>query len=209
MLISKLKIELGAQYVSKLVQMGVDIRNSRETTENFKKLPHKGVINGIEMTVKVLTTGLWNEQKNSRCVLPAEIKNCCISFENYYKSNHTGKNLSWIAGIGDCEVKTLFAAKPYTLIVTVYQASVLALFNERPVFTFSELKEKTGLPDEDLGAHLFPLMNPKLGKLLIKENLKTPKCTPEEKISLNTGYVSSSLRLALIPTIHNPKVTCL
>ena len=206
MLISKLKIELGAQYVSKLVQMGVDIRNSRETTENFKKKPHKGVVKGIEMTVKVLTTGLWSEQKNSRCILPVEIKNCCIEFENYYKQNHTGKNLSWIAGLGDCEVKTLFALKPYTLIVTVYQASVLTLFNEKTVYTFNELKEKTGLPDEDLGAHLFPLMNPKLGKLLIKENLKTPKCIPEEKITLNVAYQSTSLRLTLIPNIHQAKV---
>lgn len=37
MLISKLKIELGAQYVNKLVQMNVDMKNSRELMEGFKK----------------------------------------------------------------------------------------------------------------------------------------------------------------------------
>eukprot|EP01022_Parablepharisma_sp_SALTPOND_P020080 TRINITY_DN3553_c0_g1_i1.p2 TRINITY_DN3553_c0_g1~~TRINITY_DN3553_c0_g1_i1.p2 ORF type:complete len:644 (-),score=82.86 TRINITY_DN3553_c0_g1_i1:7834-9765(-) len=207
MLISRLKIELGAQYVSKLVQMGVDMKNSRDMTENFRKKDHKGIVKGIEMTVKVLTTGLWGEQKNSGCKLPPEIKSCIDSFEVFYKQNHTGKNLAWIAGQGDCEIKTTFAPKPYTLIVTVYQTAILCLFNSQPTYTFTEIKAQTGLPEEDLAAHLFPLMNPKLGKLLIKENLKTPKCLPNEKITLNTGFGSSSLRLTLIPVVHQAKVS--
>ncbi len=206
MLISRLKIELGAQYVSKLVQMGVDMKNSRELTENFRKKEHKGVIKGVEMTVKVLTTGLWGEQKNSGCKLPEEVKACAGAFEMFYKQNHTGKNLTWMAGQGDCEIKTTFALKPYTLLVTVYQTSILCLFNQQPTYTFAQIKAQTGLPEEELATHLFPLMNPKLGKLLVKENLKTPKCTPDEKITLNGTFASSSLRLTLVPIIHQAKV---
>ena len=205
-LISKLKIELGAQYVSKLVQMGVDMKNSREMSENFKKREHKGLIKGVEMNIKVLTTGLWGEQKNSGCKLPEEIKACAGSFEAFYKQNHTGKNLTWMAGQGDCEVKTGFAPKQYTLLVTVYQASIVCLFNQQPSYTFLEIKAQTGLPEEELVTHLFPLMNPKLGKLLIKDNLKTPKCMPDEKLTLNEKFSSSSLRLTLIPIVHQAKV---
>jgi hypothetical protein len=88
LLIARLKIELGAQYVSKLVQMGVDMKNSRELSDTFKKKDHKGLIKGIEMNNKVLTTGLWGEQKNSRCKLPTELKACCESFESFFKSFH-------------------------------------------------------------------------------------------------------------------------
>ncbi len=209
-LISKLKIELGAQYVSKLVQMGVDMKNSRDLTDNFRKQSHKGVVKGIDMTIKVLTTGLWGEQKNSRCKLPDEIRFCGDSFEAFYKQSHIGKNITWVAGLGDCEVKTTFASKPYTLIVTVYQTAILCLYNKDSVaYTYNQIKESTGLPDEELNAHLFPLMNPKLGKLLVKQNMKTPKCLPDEKITLNVQYASSSLRLTLIPTLHQAKARSL
>jgi len=52
LLISRIKIELGAQYVSQFIQMGVDMKNSKETTENFHKRDHKGVVSGIDMNVK-------------------------------------------------------------------------------------------------------------------------------------------------------------
>lgn len=205
-LISKLKIELGAQYVSKLIQMGVDMRNSRELTESFQKFHKKSSSKGVDVAVKVLTTGLWGEQKNTTCKLPAEIKECGDQFEKYFKSNHTGKNLAWIAGLGDCEIVTNFLAKPYTFIVTVYQATILCLFNQQNVYTYSDLKEVTGLPDDELGAHLCPLMHPKMGKLLIKDNMKTPKCSPEEKLTLNVQFASNSLRPSLKPASHQAKV---
>ena len=206
LLISRLKIELGAQYVSKLVQMGIDMKNSRELTESFKKLWHKGTIDGIDMGIKVLTTGLWSEQKNAICKLPYEVKKCGDTFETFYKQNHVGKNLTWVAGLGDCEVKTLYTAKPYTLIVTVYQVAILCMFNQQTSYTYMQLKEQTGLQDEDMFKHLMQLMSPKLGKLILKENMAVPRCTPEEKLTLNTAFSSASLRLNMIPLMHQAKV---
>ena len=203
-LISKLKIELGAQYVSKLLQMGGDIKNSLELTESYKKKGSRA--STIEMTVKVLTTGLWSEQKNTRCTLPREVLECSKEFENYYKHIHTGKNLAWVAGMGDCEVKTTYLPKPYTFLVSVYQVAILALYNRQDTYTFAELKAQSGLPDEDINAHLFPMMNPKMGKLVMKENLKTPKCGPDEKLTLNPQFASCNLRQTLIPVTHQAKV---
>lgn len=158
------------------------------------------------MEVKVLTAGLWGEQKNARCKLPKEIKNCGVNFEDYFKSSHIGKNLSWVAGLGECELKSLYLAKPYTFLVSVYQCSILSLFNQKAMYTFQELCEETGLGVEDISPHIFPLMNPKMGKLLLKENLKTPKCTPEEKISINPQFSVASLRLTFAPSLHQAKV---
>jgi hypothetical protein len=205
-LISKLKIELGAQYVSKLLQMGADVKNSLELTETYKK-KGRAAQGGLEMSVKVLTTGLWSEQKNTRCTLPREILDCAKEFETYYKQIHTGKNLIWVAGMGDCEVKTLFLPKPYTFMVSVYQATLISLYNRQESYTFAELRTHSALPDEDLNAHLFPLMNPKMGKLLIKDNLKTPRLAPDEKLTLNKSFASPNLRQTLMPITHQAKVS--
>jgi hypothetical protein len=72
-------------------------------------------------------------------------------------------------------------------------------------YTFAELKEQTGLREEELAVHLFPLMNPKLGKLLVKENMKTPKCTPDEKISVNLAFAATNLKLVFIPATHQAR----
>jgi hypothetical protein len=50
--------------------MGVDMRNSNELTEGFRKKTSAAETGGLEMTVKVLTTGLWNEQKNTAANSP-------------------------------------------------------------------------------------------------------------------------------------------
>lgn len=206
LLISKLKIELGAQYVNKFVQMNVDMKNSRELMEGFRKQSHKGNVKGIDMEVKVLTAGLWGEQKNARCKLPQEVNNCGRFYEEYFKSNHVGKNLSWVAALGDCEIKSLYLPKPYTFLVSVYQCTILSLYNVKTEYTYSEIKEATGLTDEDIAAHLLVLMNPKMGKLLLKENQKVPKCTPDEKIAINPAFSSASLRITFAPSLHQPKV---
>ncbi len=206
-LVSLLKIELGAQYVSKFLQMGNDIRNSLDMTNTFRKKDHNGLIKGIEINAKVLTTGLWNEQKNLRCKLPPELKECARTYGDFFRSSHIGKNISWLAAIGDCEIKTKYLPKPYTLIASIYQAAVLCLYNnQKDFYTFAQLREESGLPEEELSAQLYPLMNPKLGKLLLKENARTPKCAPDEKISINPRFVSASLKLILTPQAHHAKV---
>ena len=186
--------------------MGVDVKNSIELTESFRRMDHRGTIRGIEMNIKLLTTGLWGEQKNASCKLPEEIKACATAFERSFKQSHIGKNITWMLGQGDCELKTLFGKKTYSLVVTLYQAAILSIFNKKDEYTFGELQSELGIPDPEFNVNIFPLMNPKLGKLLIKENLKTPKFTSEEKISLNLNFASSNFRLQLVPIIHQSKV---
>lgn len=205
-LISKLKIELGAQYVSKLVQMGVDIKNSEELTQLFSKSSHKGIIKGVEMSIKVLTTGLWGEQKSVFCNLPPEIQACATQFENFFKQNHIGKNITWMYNQGNCDVAVKFTDKPYSMVVSVYQASILYMYNSKKSYTFGELQDSLKLPETEFNTNLFPLMNPKMGKILIKDNLRTPKFTPNEKLSLNDKFAFSNLRLMLIPQVHQTKV---
>jgi hypothetical protein len=200
-LISKIKIELGAQNVAKYVQMNENMKQSKTDTENFKKRHPGGVVKGVELSVKILTNGLWKIEGNIGCKLPYELNECCQSFEHYYKNQHTGRNVTWNAGIGDCELRTSFLPKPYTLIVTVYQTALLMLYNNKDIYTFQELVEASGLNEDILSKQLMNLTHPRLGKLLLKDNLKTPKFTKTEKISLNKDFASASLRPCMIPTV--------
>jgi len=200
-LISKLKVELGAQHVAKYIQMNVDMKNSREGTENFRKREHGGNVKGVELAVKVLTNGLWGNMQNVLCKLPEELNDCTKKYEDFYKMEHTGRHLVWNAGVGECELKSLFCQKPYTFILNVYQASVLMLYNNAESYTFQQLIDHTKLPADILMKQLLTVTNPKMGKLLIKGNIKTPKFTPDEIVQINKAFASTSLRVNMQPMV--------
>ena len=197
--ISKMKIELGTQYVSKYVQMGVDMRNSKEETEGFQHQSHRGVVQGVELTCKILTSGLWAVERSSECTLPEELKSCTKNFEHYYLMRHSNRHLTWSVSLGDCEIKSLGLKKAYNFITTVYQAVILDAFNKQDAYTYQDLMHQTHMADAILAKQLLNLTNPKMGKLLCKVNLKTPKFTPDERISANPDFSSGTLRPSFVP----------
>lgn len=197
--ISKIKVDQGNQHVSKYIQMRQDINQSVEFTTTFKNQVHKGVVKGIELAVKILTAGLWKFPQNEACVLPADLNACVIVMTDYYKQQHVGKNLTCAAHLGDCEVLSKIYSKPYSFTLTTYQTAILMQFNEKDCYTFQELLDLTKLPKEAMIVQIYNLISPKYGKLLIKENIKSPKIEQTEKIKLNTAYNSSSLRANLMP----------
>ena len=205
-LITKMKFELGSQYISRYVQMRMDIESSKEQTELFKKKENGGVIKGIEFNVRILTSGLWGYDNIPDSPLPPQLFSCCEAFESFYKQIHVGRHLMWNGMLGDCEVVTHGFNKGYILIVTAYQAKILCLYNIKEVYTFQELTNEVKLATGILSHQLFKLVNPKMGKLLIKDNLKTPVFEKEEKIRLNKDFKFESLKLTLTPSLVKNKV---
>lgn len=206
LLISKIKIELGTQHVSKYVQMASDIQTSRAITEGFLHSKQgAAALQGMEFGMKVLTTGLWQCEHNAKCRLPEELNSCFNKFEDFYKLAHAGRNISCVAGSGDCEVKALIYPKPYIFVLTTYQTSIMMMYNKNESYTYEQLLTGTQLPPDVMHAQIFNLINPRLGRLLMKENAKSPKCDLKEKIKLNMGYISSSLKTALIPVAQHKK----
>ena len=103
----------------------------------------------------------------------------------------------WNGDLGDCEIKSQGFGKPYTFIVSLYQATIMMLFNTQDEYTFKELYETVGLSPEVASKQLFNLANPRMGKLLIKANIKTPNFSSDEKISLNKNFVSGNYRVVM------------
>jgi len=180
--------------------MNADMQNSGLLMKEFKQKDHRGMISGIELGVKVLRAGVWEYQQNDSLKLPDEMNRCCERFDGFFKAQHSGKNLKWIPSLGDCEVKSLIYSKPYSFTLTTYQTAILMLFNMKEVYTYKELVDLTKLPSDILNPQLFNLIHPKMGKLLIKENPKTPNMAPTEKVKVNPSFSFSSIKIVLVPT---------
>ena len=206
-LITKMKFELGSQYITKYVQMGIDIKASKDQTEEFHKQMHGGVIKGVNLSIRVLTSGLWECEQIPNAILSPELFSCSEAFESFYRRIHSGRHLIWSGTLGDCEVLTHGFEKEYLLILTAYQTTILSLYNSKDMYTFKDLMNQIKLPPNVLSRQLFNLANPKMGKLLIKENIKTPNFSDNEKIKLNKNFSSVNLKTSLMPSMAKKKLT--
>jgi cullin 1 len=81
----------------------------------------------------------------------------------------------------------------------------LILYNENEQLTFQELKDRCQVDEKDLNEALLKLCNPKV-KLLMKEDLKTPKFSPDEKIKVNDKFESNNVRVNLVPQPSTAKM---
>ena len=74
-MITKLKVECGYQYTSKLEGMFMDMKVSSDTNDNFRSaLGGSAKVEGVELQVHVLTTGFWPTQAAVGCNLPPQVK---------------------------------------------------------------------------------------------------------------------------------------
>ena len=64
-------------------------------------------------------------------------------------------------------MSTCMYQRSYQLICNVFQASILSLYNEKEVWTYGELKERTQIPKKNLDAGLIMMCKPQV-KLLLK-----------------------------------------
>ena len=116
-MIAKVKVECGHAFVSGVTNMFNDIAMSRQQNEEFKNLAHKGSPEGIVTSVTVLRTGCWISSEES-ITLPPELKPSTEAFKVYYNNKHTGRVLSWMMQHGSAELKSLYASKSYTFVVS-------------------------------------------------------------------------------------------
>ena len=179
--------------------MFTDMELSKNTMEEFKK-KNKGssTFQGVEINVDILTSGIWPEQNVHPCKLPSELSNCAQKFNLFYKDKHSGRHLSWLYNSCNAVVNTLFCPKAYIMNVTCYQAVILMLFNDADELTVNQVKEMSGLPEQELTKQLKHLCNPKQ-RIIAKENPKVPKFTPEEKLTVNADFKNNLIKLTFIP----------
>lgn len=207
-MISKLKTECGYQFTSKLEGMFTDIRLSKSTMEDYVEAM-KSVNNNnsdticpFEFDICILTAGFWPSSTESQnCQLPSIIRNYCVDpFSNYFLSRLTGRKLSWQYQLGSADLKGNFSGGKRELTVTTYQMIILLLFNERNIYSLFEIRELTGIPENELRRHLLSLCTPKF-KILNKQS-KIKGITEDDSFVFNDSY-TSKLKRVKIPLISS------
>ena len=131
------------------------------------------------------------------CIVPKELLQCVDRFEGYFSAKSPGRHLKWLLGHGQCELMATFTAKPYTLIVTPYQAAILLLFNDQPSLNISQIQENTKLKIQTIKAQLMRFFDPQ-SPLLAKQS---PDCNIREtdEVSVCADFTSSTLTVNFVP----------
>jgi cullin 3 len=109
-MIAKLKAECGYQFTSKLEGMFMDMNISKTVMDDFKRSPHSqpnsSIGNAVECEIQLLTTGYWPLQvPQSNLELPFPFSDCCRRFTQFYTERNSGRKLTWMTNMGQCDIK--------------------------------------------------------------------------------------------------------
>jgi cullin 1 len=172
------------------------------------------IVEGVDFSVRVLTTGHWPTYTEDKIVLPPQIELCTSHFKNFYNSRTSQRILRWVYGLGKAtlESRMFVGKKPFDKVelhVSTHQMCILLMFNDRDTVTYDEVweqirsksaKETKDAPtgEELVKASIWSLTTKY--PLLIKEP-KGRELKLTDSFSLNTKFVSPRKRISIpMPT---------
>ena len=105
--------------------------------------------------------------------------------------------MTWLFANGTVEMACLQAKKKHQLVINVFQASILSLFNVNDELTCRQIIEATRMPMDLFKAAMMQMCNPKV-KLLLKQVPK-PTFGDDEMIKPNPNFSQNAIRVTLLP----------
>merc|ERR1719193_1155735 len=218
MMISKLKSECGCQFTSKLEGMFKDMTLSNTVNEEFRShLQNLKNLNGVDLSVRVLTTGFWPGQNAPPPInLPRIPSQAFDVFKNFYLAKHSGRILTLQPSAGTADLNALFfgkkkdqddedgaggegggKTKKHILCVNTYQMVLLLMFNTRDKVTYEEMQSETMIPDRELTRALQPLSVGKSSQRILVKNPKSKEIEPSHTFSINEAFTSQFQRVKI------------
>lgn len=183
-MLSKLKQECGAAFTGKLEGMFKDIDVSKDMMPSFKNhMSNQQLDKPIDFVVNVLTMGYWPTYQPIEVNLPKNILHYHNAFEKFYTSKHNGRKLQWQPNLGQCTL-VAYLQERHELLVSVFQALVLLLFNDRDEYTFREVAELTKIEPLELKRTVQSLAVGKV-KVLLKEP-RAKEVSEDDTLSFNS-----------------------
>jgi len=109
-MISKLKHECGCQFTSKLEGMFKDMTVSGTTMEEFRShVTASNVnLNGVDLFVRVLTTGFWPSGAQPKCNIPSPPSTAFEAFKRFYLGKHSGRVITLQPQMGSADLNAVF-----------------------------------------------------------------------------------------------------
>jgi len=152
-MLSKLKQECGAAFTGKLEGMFKDIELSRDMMTNFKNfMLGQKIESPIDLTVNVLTMGYWPTYQPLEVNLPEFLLRHQNAFEKFYTTKHNGRKLQWQPNLGQCSLFADYGSRVdnHELLVSLFQALVLLMFNDRDEYEYKDILETTKIDPIEL-----------------------------------------------------------
>jgi len=203
-MISKLKMECGAGYTSKLEGMfrDMDLSSNLSASYALHLAKYRGEpdffknpkAQDVEADVQVLTTGFWPSYPKTESVLPPLISEHISKFEEYYGTKYQGRRIVWQPNLSTCVLKVRDYGKE--LSVSQLQATVLLLcFMEKEFWKgFSEIQATTGIEEAELKKILHSLHHGTV-KILLKHTDENNDGVVEDHFRFNRLFKSKSYRI--------------
>ncbi|EGS20724.1 ubiquitin ligase activity-like protein [Thermochaetoides thermophila DSM 1495] len=204
-MLAKLKSECGSGFTHNLEQMFKDQELSKDEMKSYKEwLAASGRdTGGIDLNVNVLSAAAWPTFPDVRVLLPKEVLEQIKIFDDYYKSKHTGRRLTWKHNMAHCVLKARFDRGPKELLVSAAQAAVLMLFNEvendpdnpEGVLTYEQISTSTGLTGGELDRTLQSLA---CGKArVLTKHPKGRDVSPTDTFTINKSFTDPKFRVKI------------
>jgi len=223
-MISRMKLEIGNSFTTKLEGMFKDMTMSEELTSGYRThIQNLGDMDRkqIDLGVNVLTTNFWPMESmggnNSRredgtqatCLWPSEIQTLQESFKAFYLKERNGRMLTWLGFLGSADIRCVFPKisgkegmlsreRKYEINVPTYGMVVLLLFNdlaEGDSLSYEEIQETTSIPEQDLTRLLHTLaVHPKC-RVLTKDPANKDAPKPGDKFFFNSSFTSKMTRI--------------
>ncbi|KAH7583716.1 Cullin family profile [Nakaseomyces glabratus] len=169
-IIKRLQTENSMEYTGKITKMFQDVRLSKMLESDFdvmiksqndysrEKFP--------ELQPFVLAENMWPfsyQEVDFR--LPEELVASHKKLESMYIGKHNGRILKWLWPLCRGELKADIGKPgrvPFVFTVTLFQMSILLLFNDKDVLTFEEIQEGTNLNIQNIASSMVPFIKFKL-----------------------------------------------
>ena len=112
---------------------------------NDKDSPSSVTTKKNRLHASVLEAAYWpfSSSRAEPLVLPPSMQAELDHFTSFYASKHKGRKLHFDHSLGTAQVSAMFDAGRKELHVSLYQAMVLVVFNDRDEIPFRDLKEQT------------------------------------------------------------------
>lgn len=195
-MINKLQEVCGIEFVAKFQKMISDNALGKELNSGFTG---SSFYNQTDGYYQVLCMGTWplSVAEQDQSFVPAtQVSESFKQFYDYYVQRHSGRKLIWLPQYSRGEVQANFGSNSYTLQVSLYQATILSLFNGTDKLSFAEIQQATHLSVETLACVMEIFLKSKIfiGHQCSVDNFDSIK---NGSFEINSSFTSKKVRINL------------
>ncbi|CAD6199081.1 unnamed protein product [Caenorhabditis auriculariae] len=157
--LSKLRNECGAGFTHKLEGMFKDMETSVDLNQLFQQHLEHVKKPRSNVNVRVLTTEHWPSYELYEINLPKQLRDSLTDFTDFYRSQHGTRTLNWHYALSTAVVTAKFRPGcTKELILSLYQAVVLLLFNGCEKWTLQEVVDATKIESTEVTRTILSLV---------------------------------------------------